>query len=115
MNFRTGGQTGVDRAVLDECLRRDLAVGGWCRISGLRRMAGLRIDIPYRHSKRLGIRREPRPSTFVIVTQPSSYILDRLAVGPVHLGMLSKIKKTQYELEFDPEDFESSVGNVIDF
>ena len=30
MNFRTGGQTGVDRAVLDECLRRDLAVGGWC-------------------------------------------------------------------------------------
>ena len=30
MNFRTGGQTGVDRAVLDECLRRDIAVGGWC-------------------------------------------------------------------------------------
>ena len=30
MKFRTGGQTGVDRAVLDVCLQSLIAVGGWC-------------------------------------------------------------------------------------
>lgn len=30
MKFRTGGQTGVDRAVLDFCLQSLIAVGGWC-------------------------------------------------------------------------------------
>jgi SAM-dependent methyltransferase len=30
MKFRTGGQTGVDRAVLDCCLESGLEVAGWC-------------------------------------------------------------------------------------
>jgi hypothetical protein len=30
MKFRTGGQTGVDRAVLDFCLENQEEVGGWC-------------------------------------------------------------------------------------
>ena len=30
MNFRTGGQTGVDRAVLDFCLENQMQIGGWC-------------------------------------------------------------------------------------
>ena len=30
MKFRTGGQTGVNRAVLDACLQSLIAVGGWC-------------------------------------------------------------------------------------
>ena len=30
MKFRTGGQAGVDRAVLDFCLEKQLEVGGWC-------------------------------------------------------------------------------------
>ena len=30
MKFRTGGQTGVDRAVLDFCLENQVHVGGWC-------------------------------------------------------------------------------------
>ena len=30
MKYRTGGQTGVDRAVLDVCLAHGLGVGGWC-------------------------------------------------------------------------------------
>ena len=30
MKFRTGGQTGVDRAVLDFCLKNQEEVCGWC-------------------------------------------------------------------------------------
>ena len=30
MKFRTGGQTGVDRALLDFCLENQLEAGGWC-------------------------------------------------------------------------------------
>ncbi len=30
MKFRTGGQTGVDRAVLDFCLENQMQIGGWC-------------------------------------------------------------------------------------
>ena len=30
MRFRTGGQTGVDRAVLDFCLEKQVEVIGWC-------------------------------------------------------------------------------------
>ena len=30
MKFICGGQTGVDRAVLDACLKHDFPCGGWC-------------------------------------------------------------------------------------
>ena len=30
MRFRTGGQTGVDRAVLDFCIEKQVEVIGWC-------------------------------------------------------------------------------------
>jgi Circularly permutated YpsA SLOG family len=30
IKFVTGGQTGVDRAILDLCLKYNIECGGWC-------------------------------------------------------------------------------------
>ena len=69
MKFRTGGQTGVDRAVLDFCLgnKEEYVVG--VRQEGRQRMEQSQIIIHWMTRKELVTEKEPK-RMFGTVTEP---------------------------------------------
>ena len=90
--------------------RRDLAVVDGVRISGFGGWQDRRCLQALEEGSM------ERTEVFLSgLTQPSSYILDRLAVGRSSPWNVVKKKKPSISLNLIEGDFESSVGNVIRF
>ena len=60
MKFRTGGQTGVDRAVLDFCLENQEEVGGWCPAGRKAEDGTIQLIIHWMNWKELVTEKEPK-------------------------------------------------------